>query len=59
MGRPISFSATVRWPVELIGRNSVTPSITPRMTDCHHSNMRPFSHRSPIQTPQRSPLAAH
>ena len=29
MLKPISFSATVRWPVLEIGRNSVTPSITP------------------------------
>jgi hypothetical protein len=31
ISKPISFSAIVRWPVLEIGRNSVTPSIAPRM----------------------------
>src|SRR5690242_7757787 len=30
-------SAIVRCPVEEIGRNSVMPSTTPRMTDCQYS----------------------
>ena len=32
MGRSSSFSTMVRWPVEETGKNSVSPSTTPRTT---------------------------
>jgi hypothetical protein len=32
-GRPSSFSAIVRWPVEETGRYSVRPSTMPRMIE--------------------------
>src|SRR4051812_48792145 len=34
LSRPMTCSAISRWPVLEIGRNSVTPSTTPRTTAC-------------------------
>src|SRR5262249_48421108 len=37
VSRPSRLETRIRWPVELTGRYSVTPSTRPRTTACHHS----------------------
>ena len=39
----ISFSTIVRWPVELTGRNSVSPSTMPRTTAFHSASGTNYS----------------
>ena len=64
IGSPISFSVTVRWPVDEMGRNSVMPSTMPRTIDCHQliigflpGELPPDSLTAPAEHPLRLPTA--
>src|SRR5436853_7593715 len=51
-----SRSATVRWPVELTGRNSVTPSMTPRTIES--AAVRPLVAAAAIHAMAKATTAA-